>query len=614
MGKNEVIPSSEIKTETEEITISSWKFVLGCIATAAAVLFVGSFCRIPSTWVAIEVFATVIGLFVFGSFKYRIDKNALTYGMVFVIVATFWSVWWQTSGLRHAFLSEGPMRLLRFFGGNFLTFRGLDRIIHADTMLFILGLTFFVAVIAQTRLLETLSFKILTKNKGRVLPTIAILTFVVSFASGILDGVSMIGLMIRVLILILFLAKIKDEAVIFMVIVSTVITTVCGMWLAYGEPPNLIMKANLHPHLNNAFFIRYCAPAALASYVVVLWNLSRKLKRPVVRMQDLDILDQHNDDVRFLQATKHGRALLAVELIDDYKARMAGKGEAVESRLHRGESLGLALIHEEVPVTLRKEILGEYTSENLADDLDSYYRHAAAKERDLAERFLEKIRRALKTMQGQRLRAQKIGLLAFLPFIGLLILHAVEHEVPLFLSSFAAFFVAVLGIRKKVRRLALQEGKHEYQEYLFLLPLFLSITLLQKTGFFSDLSAMLQSGIDRLGVAWVAYLQYCGAAFLSAILDNNVVADFASHALHGFEISILHLFAMAQIAGYAVGGCWTHIGCAQSVVAYAFIRREIRPNYTPLNWMKSITPIMIQLFVVMGVLIWAESLLLKYLG
>ena len=37
----------------------------------------------------------------------------------------------------------------------------------------------------------------------------------------------------------------------------------------------------------------------------------------------------------------------------------------------------------------------------------------------------------------------------------------------------------------------------------------------------------------------------------------------------------MHLFAMAQIAGYALGGCWTHIGCAQSVVAYAFIQRDV---------------------------------------
>ncbi len=32
---------------------------------------------------------------------------------------------------------------------------------------------------------------------------------------------------------------------------------------------------------------------------------------------------------------------------------------------------------------------------------------------------------------------------------------------------------------------------------------------------------------------------------------------------------------MAQIAGYALGGCWTHIGSAQSVVAYSFIQRDV---------------------------------------
>src|SRR5258708_22911532 len=109
---------------------------------------------------------------------------------------------------------------------------------HLDTMLFILGLTFFVAVMVQPRMLESFSFVVLEKNRGNLLPTVAILTAIVSFASGILDGVSMIGLMIRTLVIILYLAKAKDSSVIFSVIISTVITTVCGMWLAYVEPPN----------------------------------------------------------------------------------------------------------------------------------------------------------------------------------------------------------------------------------------------------------------------------------------------------------------------------------------------------------------------------------------
>lgn len=70
-------------------------------------------------------------------------------------------------------------------------------------------------------------------------------------------------------------------------------------------------------------------------------------------------------------------------------------------------------------------------------------------------------------------------------------------------------------------------------------------------------------------------LQFFGSTFLSAILDNNVVADFASRALYDLDLGVLRLFAFAQIGGYALGGCWTHIGSAQSVVAFAFIRREI---------------------------------------
>ena len=96
-------------------------------------------------------------------------------------------------------------------------------------------------------------------------------------------------------------------------------------------------------------------------------------------------------------------------------------------------------------------------------------------------------------------------------------------------------------------------------------------------------------------MAHVAFAQFIGCTFLSAILDNNVVADFASRALYQLDISVLHLFAMAQIAGYALGGCWTHIGCAQSVVAYAFIQRDLDERYTPVQWIKEMTPVIIQI-------------------
>src|SRR6185437_11598490 len=117
-------------------------------------------------------------------------------------------------------------------------------------------------------------------------------------------------------------------------------------------------------------------------------------------------------------------------------------------------------------------------------------------------------------------------------------------------------------------------------------PLFLSITLLTNAGFFNQIQILVQRGIEILGNSHVAFAQFLGCTFLSAILDNNIVADFASHGLHNLQISTLHLFAMAQIAGYALGGCWTHIGSAQSVVAYAFIQRYVDANYTPVQWIK----------------------------
>lgn len=72
--------------------------------------------------------------------------------------------------------------------------------------------------------------------EGRVLATVLTIAGLVSVASGILDGVSMIGLTIRVLVIILVMARIRHEGIEFIIMTSVILTTVCGMWLAYGEP------------------------------------------------------------------------------------------------------------------------------------------------------------------------------------------------------------------------------------------------------------------------------------------------------------------------------------------------------------------------------------------
>ena len=140
----------------------------------------------------------------------------------------------------------------------------------------------------------------------------------------------------------------------------------------------------------------------------------------------------------------------------------------------------------------------------------------------------------------------------------------------------------------------------------------MSITLLTAVGFFDSIEAIVHQGIATLGLSHVAFAQFLGSTLLSAILDNNIVADFASRALSNLDIVVLHLFAMSQIAGYALGGCWTHIGSAQSVVAYAFINREVDAGYTPVRWIADITPIILQILAAIAVVIYLESAVINW--
>ena len=160
-------------SSSDTVEISSWRFFGACAFVAAVVFGLSALGTLPLWLLGAEVFATVIGLFVFGSIRYRIHKNALTYGMLLVIGATFWGVWWPGSEMRQVVGVEGWGPFWRELAHHTLTLEGLDGIVHADTMLFILGLTFFVSVVAQSRLLESVSSALLSRNKGAVLPTVA---------------------------------------------------------------------------------------------------------------------------------------------------------------------------------------------------------------------------------------------------------------------------------------------------------------------------------------------------------------------------------------------------------------------------------------------------------
>src|SRR4029077_1276246 len=92
-------------------------------------------------------------------------------------------------------------------------------------------------------------------------------------------------------------------------------TTICGVWTAYGEPPNLIMKANLYPTLTNAFFLYYVASVAISSLVMVAWHLRGRLKGQQISLDSMDVIDANAEEVRFLQASRHGEVMTPIGLL-----------------------------------------------------------------------------------------------------------------------------------------------------------------------------------------------------------------------------------------------------------------------------------------------------------
>jgi hypothetical protein len=590
--------------------LSSATFVGTCALAALGILAAGRFVTFPTWLLASEVLVTILGLFLFGSFRFQIHKNALTYGMLLIIIATFSQL--ATSTWHVEISRQGWLAWVRH---HLLTFSGLDDVIHADTMLFILGLTLMVAVIAQTRVLEGLTFFLLHRYHGAILPTVIAVTAVVAVASGGLGGVSMIGLTIRTFVIVLMLGAAPVAAIRYAVMVCTAVTTICGVWTAYGEPPNLIMKANLHPLLTNAFFLYYGAPVAIGSYLMVAWHLRSRLSSQHIDLDTMDVIDANAEDVRFLQAARHGEVMTPVELVEGHASVLGAQAEPVIERILRGESLGLALVHEDVPVETRRLLLAHFVSDELADGLDRHYLYEAAGRDEEALQAELAVDEVLASMAAMRKRAQRIGASALVPFIAGLVVHGVDNNIPLFIASFSGFVASLPAIAHipKMRALALQEARQEYAEYYFLFPLFLSITMLTSAGFFDIMQRLVLEGIAALGQAHVSFAQFVGSTFLSAILDNNIVADFASRGLKGLDREVTRFFAMAQIAGYALGGCWTHIGCAQSVVAFAFIQRDVDAHYTPVQWICEMTPLILQIMVLITGLIYVEAFFLTLL-
>ena len=250
----------------------------------------------------------------------------------------------------------------------------------------------------------------------------------------------------------------------------------------------------------------------------------------------MDVLDANAEDVRFLQATRHGEVLTPVELIEGHAPRSAGTAAGVARiALRRRHAARHGAGAGRGSGRTRQELLGHYVSEELADSLDRHYALDLAGDDEGAMRAEQWVDDTLAASAQLRRRAQFIGALALVPFVvHARSIHGVYHEVPLFLASFAGFAVAIVGIARipRMRALALREAATGIRRVLLSLPAV-------PVDHAADAGRLLRSHGEpdsprpadaRATTRWRGRSS-SGSTVLSAILDNNVVADFASRAL-----------------------------------------------------------------------------------
>ena len=129
-----------------------------------------------------------------------------------------------------------------------------------------------------------------------------------------------------------------------------------------------------------------------------------------------------------VDGTPRRSCVTPVELVEAHGAVLGAHAQGVLGRLHRGFSLGSALVSEDVPLRIREEMHGHYTGEDLATSLDRHYVLQAEGDDEgamLAEQWIDD---TLRDTSRERRRAQTIGALALVPFTAFLIAHGINHQ------------------------------------------------------------------------------------------------------------------------------------------------------------------------------------------
>ena len=165
-----------------------------------------------------------------------------------------------------------------------------------------------------------------------------------------------------------------------------------------------------------------------------------------------------------------------------------------------------------------------------------------------------------------------------------------------------------------MRTLALREARHEYAEYYFLFPLFLSITLLTKAGFFDQLQSLIQQGIAN------SWPRPCGVCAISGM--HLPLGDPRQQCRGRLRVARPARFGYCNPASVCHGAD-RGLRLRRLLDAYRLAPNRLSPlrSFSAMwtsttrrsRWIKEMTPVIIEILVLLTVIIYLESFLLHWL-
>jgi Na+/H+ antiporter NhaD/arsenite permease-like protein len=460
-------------------------------------------------------------------------------------------------------------------GGILQALGAVSHAIHLEIFLFLAGLYLVVNTFAYAGIIGDMAWKIVSKTRGRLRTILVAIMILTALLSGIFDGATIITIMGVVTLTILLSSGLPAKKIVIILLLLVVATNLGGVWFVLGEPTNILAAKKLS--LSPFFFLRWASIFALPAILltgIVAWRLTAKCPRISPDRPEIEVLLEGLS----LRRTHAGTGTLEQTLVSLGELELRHLKE-MQKFVEEGMPDFEAALKAGIPKEKVYHALNiNLNSEELAQGLIHYY--LLREQQDpLADILIGDLLLHVRQEYQSRTASRHLVCASGGLLLGLLMLHALLPEFPIWVCTLIAGLVAIIGIHPRARVSVLLQSWHNLTEAFFLIAIFATVSELNYVGLFARAGDTLL----RLGGPEItAFGMLAGSALLSAFADNIAVMDVLTNLIYHHEQ--WSYFALASVVGTALGGFFSPIASVQAIIMATIIRRVQQLRFGQWIW------------------------------